>query len=347
MDIEERIALVMRKPTEEVITPEDLRKLFEEKSRPKHYIGFEVSGIGHIGNLLIAEKMKHFKKAGIELNVFLADYHAWINNKLGGDLELIQKAGREYFTELYRAMGIDDANYVLASEIYKEDYWKLVLELSKRATIKRALRCSTIMGRKEGESIHTANIIYPLMQAADIFYMGIDIAHAGMDQRKVHVFAREINPSFVAVHNHILPSLQSSKKMDPYKDEELLDAKMSKSRPETAIYLHESKEEVERKVKKAFCPERQVEGNPVYEIASYVIGASKETLLIERKKEFGGDIEVEIDGELASLYSQGKIHPLDLKAAVARELNEMIEPVRQRFKGKESIIEMVKGKVSR
>ena len=53
-------------------------------------------------------------------------------------------------------------------------------------------RSITILGRKEGESVDFAKLMYPAMQVADIFYMGVNIAHAGMDQRKAHVVARDV-----------------------------------------------------------------------------------------------------------------------------------------------------------
>lgn len=52
-------------------------------------------------------------------------------------------------------------------------------------------RCCTIMGRKEGEELTAAQIFYPSMQCADIFFLKADICQLGMDQRKVNMLARE------------------------------------------------------------------------------------------------------------------------------------------------------------
>ena len=83
MDIEEKIALVQRPPTEEIVTLNELRTLFETRASPKHYIGLEISGKLHLGSLIIPGfKINDFIKAGIQSNVFLADWHTYINNKL-------------------------------------------------------------------------------------------------------------------------------------------------------------------------------------------------------------------------------------------------------------------------
>ena len=84
--------------------------------------------------------------------------------------------------------------FVLASDLYRDDdeYWATVIEVSKNTTLARMQRSISIMGRQERESIDFAKLIYPAMQAADIFTLGVHIAHAGMDQRKAHVIARDV-----------------------------------------------------------------------------------------------------------------------------------------------------------
>ena len=50
-----------------------------------------------------------------------------------------------------------------------------------------------------------------------------------------------------------------------------IEAKMSKSKPETMISIHDSPELVKKKLSKAYCPEKQIEGNPVLEVCKFVI----------------------------------------------------------------------------
>jgi tyrosyl-tRNA synthetase len=354
MDIETKIDLVKRKPTEEVVTEPVLREIFEAYEHPKHYIGFEISGKVHIGTgLCTMLKIKDFLEAGIKPTIFLADYHSWINGKLGGDLEEIRKIGKGYFKHCFVSLGLpeDKVEYVLASEFYDNDYWADVLKVAKDTTMKRMLRCITIMGRKEEDSMKSSVIFYPAMQAADLFGLDVQIAHAGMDQRKVHMLAHELAPKFgnrkfASVHGHLLPSLLGVQRMNP-DEEAVVDAKMSKSKPDSAIFIHDSEDEIKKKISKAYCPEKVMEGNPVFEIAEYLVLREK-PMRIERPAKFGGDLDIPDVEALKSVYSEGKLHPMDLKSSVAKELVSMLAPCREYFaKNKEYLEQMKEVEITR
>ncbi|MEW6748784.1 MAG: tyrosine--tRNA ligase [Candidatus Micrarchaeota archaeon] len=345
MDIKTKIDLVKRKPTEEVVTEEDLRKVFENHAHPKHYIGFEISGMVHLGTgLCTALKMKDFLQAGIKPTIWLADYHSYVNEKMGGDLDKIRKVATGYFKHAFVSLGLEEGKveYLLASDHYDNDYWKEVLKIAKDTTIKRMLRCITIMGRKESEGTSSATIFYPAMQAADIFLLDVQIAHAGMDQRKVHMLARELSHSykkeFVAVHGHLLPGLQGVQRMNP---EELVEQKMSKSKPGSAIFIHDTPEQIKDKLKKAYCPEKVIEGNPLIEYAEYLLLRDK-GFKIERPERFGGDLDIADATELKTLYQQGRLHPMDLKSAVGNELSALLKPCREYFEKNKGYLEQIK-----
>jgi tyrosyl-tRNA synthetase len=358
MDIERRIELVKRKPTEEVVTEKDLREIFETHARPRHYIGFEISGMVHIGSgLCTMLKIRDFMEAGCKPLIWLADYHAWINGKFGGDLEKIQKIGEGYFKHAFVSLGLpeDKVEYKLASKTYEKhpEFWADTLRITKDTTMNRMLRCVTIMGRKENDALNAASMVYPAMQAADIFLLDIQIAHAGMDQRKVHMLAHELAPKFkkkiCAVHGHLLPGLQGPGRMNApgvetgvdAKVDEAIEAKMSKSKPDSAIFVHDSEEDIARKIKKAYCPEKIVEGNPIIEYAEYLVLRDK-SLRIERPAKFGGDLDVVDAVELKRIYSEGKLHPMDLKASVTRELSAMLKPSRDYFAKHEDYLKQIK-----
>ena len=185
--MERKIELVSRPPTEEVLTKDELRSLFETNDRPRHYIGFEISGKIHVGSgVMTALKIKDFLEAGVRPTIFLADFHTWINNKLGGDLEKIREVARGYFTAGFVSLGLpeDKVDYVLASELYDLGYWSDVIRISKATTLARMQRCMVIMGRTEGEAVESASMLYPAMQAADVFRQDLDI---------VQKFARHCN----------------------------------------------------------------------------------------------------------------------------------------------------------
>ena len=356
MDIESKIELVKKGTVSEILTDSDLRHVFETQAHPRHYIGFEISGLVHIATgLLTTLKIRDLIKAGVKPTIFLADYHAWINGKMGGDLQVIQKIAKGYFKECFYSLGLEDGQveFVMGSELYEKigkDYWSDVLKITNNTTKERMLRCTTIMGRKESDSaLPSSAMIYPAMQVADMWAMDIDIAHAGMDQRKIHVLARELSdkmkkPKPVAIHMKLLPGLKSSKRMDAVsvsEEDAQIDNKMSKSDPNSAIFIHDSQDEIVRKIKKANCPEKIVEDNPMIEYANAFILRDR-PLEIKRPQKFGGDVQYATLDELKKDFSCAKLHPVDLKNAVGDELAKMLEPSRGYFENKQDLIEMVK-----
>jgi tyrosyl-tRNA synthetase len=352
MNIEDKIFLVNRKPTEEVLTEEELVQLFETEEHPKHYIGFEVSGKMHIGTgLLTALKIKDLIEAGVKPIIWLADYHSWINKKLGGDIDLIREVAMGYFKAGFVSLGLDESKvqYKLASEFYDEIYWKHVVDVMKNTTIKRMLRCVTIMGRKETEVTEAAGLLYPAMQAADIFHLGVQIMHSGMDQRKVHVLTRETAEKLgrfkpIALHTHLLIGLLEPQKMgfdENVKLDTETSSKMSKSIPKSCIYIHDSERDIGEKVGEAYCPPKEVNNNPVIEICEYILmREERKPFRIERDKKYGGNVEFIKINELKEAYKKGELHPSDLKKTVAKELSDLLKPSREYFDKHKELLEI-------
>lgn len=351
MNVEERLALI-KQAGEEIITEEELKRLLETKKHPVAYDGFEPSGRIHIAQgLLRAINVNKMTKAGCDFVMLVADWHAWINNKLGGDLDKIHTTG-DYFVEVWKACGmdLDKVKFVNCSAFVNDpEYWKKVVLVAKNTTIQRMLRCGQIMGREKEELQQTAQLLYPAMQAADIFHLNVDICQLGMDQRKVNILARELGPRLgwnkpVAVHHHMLMGLlQPPAKTERDKTERTIQLKMSKSNPDSAIFMTDSPEEVERKINNAYCPAKQTEENPILEYCKYIIFEKQKELVIDRPEKFGGEIIIKGFDELAKKYSEGKLHPQDLKKAVAKVINQLLEPVRKHFsKGKpKTLLEQV------
>jgi tyrosyl-tRNA synthetase len=342
MDVEKRFELVSS-VGEEIVTREELKGLLQTKSHPVAYDGFEPSGLApvHFG-VYRALNLKTLLKAGIRFKLLLADWHGWINNKMGGDLGAIQKVG-EYFVEVWRAAGVDlgRVEVVWASELVKDpEYWRKVILVAKNATVARATRCLTIMGRKEGELQDVAQYFYPMMQVADIFHLGVDICQLGLDQRRANILAREIAPKFrwkkpVLVHHHMLMGLQGVKRPDGFEADRAMDleisSKMSKSRPESAIFVHDQEEDIRRKMNGAYCPAKDTENNPVLEFCRYMIMRGFKEFEVQRPKKFGGPVAFHSYEELEGVFREGKLHPQDLKAATASYMEKMVHPIREHF----------------
>jgi len=377
LDAEERYKLIVAPPTEEVLTTERLKKALEDGISLKHYIGLEISGFVHLGTgLMCMQKVSDLQKAGVETQVLLADYHSWINKKLGGDLDLIKKVGGGYFKEALKVSikmtggDPDKTKFIMASELYEKmgvDYFTNVLKVSMNTTLSRVKRSITIMGRKEEAGIDFAQLLYVPMQVADIFSLQVNLAHGGTDQRKAHVIAIDIGEKAfgykpIAIHHHLLTGLQldmdswkklieakKSGKKDLFADT-VIDVKMSKSKPKTAIFIHDTEEEIRRKIKKAFCPAGETEFNPVLEIAKYIVFRNLEEPFEIVNKKTGEKKVFEKYEDLEKAFSAKEIHPLDLKEAVARELIRILEPARKHFlegSGKRYLEEMREIKITR
>ncbi|MBI2019726.1 tyrosine--tRNA ligase, partial [Candidatus Daviesbacteria bacterium] len=253
MTNDEKFNLITRN-LEETLTNEELKNLIASGTPLKHYIGFEISGKVHLGTgFATMLKIKDLQEAGVQTTILLADWHTWLNKKLDGRLDTATKMARAYFEEGMKAVAIcagadpDKIEFVLGSELYAKmglNYWTDVVRVSKETTIARMMRSTTIMGRKEGEISDSAMLIYPAMQSADIFALGVNLAHAGTDQRNVHVVARDAaNPMGkqkpTAIHHHLLQGLLQPILIEDEGGKKVLDmeaAKMSKSKPDSAVF---------------------------------------------------------------------------------------------------------------
>jgi tyrosyl-tRNA synthetase len=337
LSIDEKIALI-KEVGEEILNEDELRPLLMRKPMPNVYDGFEPSGRMHIAQgILRAINVNRLTRAGCVFTFWVADWFAQMNNKMGGDLEKIRIVGR-YFIEVWKAAGMDLRNvrFLWASdEINKKSnvYWQHVIDVARRNTLKRIKRCGQIMGRKDDdkddvdrdESLSAGQILYPCMQCTDVFFLKSDITSLGLDQRKVNVLAREYCDSIgkkdkpIIVSHHMLLGLIEGLE------------KMSKSIPDSAIFMEDSEKDVQRKIKNGFCPLKQVDGNPIFDYIKYIIFPKFGKLFIERKEENGGNVLYDNYEKLCQDYKDEKVHPADLKPAVAKSINEMIEPVRKHF----------------
>lgn len=341
MDVTTKMDLIMRSPTEEIITNNELKQLLETNDKPRHYIGYEISGILHLGNLVVpGYKMRDLIEAGVECNFLLADWHTWINKKLGGDMEKI-KIASEYFREAFGFFVGPKLKFIFGSELYhnNDNYWARLVQINKAVTLERVKRCLTIMGRTQSENTDFAQLIYPSLQANDIFEIDVDIAHGGMDQRKAHILAREVAQKMgwkvpVALHNHLVGGLIKPERSGFDENAKMdleISAKMSKSKPWTALLIHDSEEEITEKFKKAWCPEKVIENNPMTDMVKYLVFRESKVFEVERSTKFGGNIVFESYENFEKSYLSGDIHPQDLKMSIAREVNKIIKPVREHF----------------
>lgn len=340
-----------RSIAEECTTDDELRKKLQFVDSPVAYDGFEPSGRMHIAQgVLKALNVNKLTRSGVTFKFWVADYFAQLNNKMGGDLKKIQTVG-EYMVEIWKAVGMEGitadnsgpVQFLSASEEINRraaEYWPLVMDIARRNTVKRITRCSQIMGRSGEGDMPAAQIFYPCMQCADIFFLKADICQLGLDQRKVNMLAREYCDSAqpkirfkpVILSHPMMPGLLQGQE------------KMSKSDPASAIFMEDSAAEVKTKIKKAFCPPGQVEGNPCLAYLSMVIFPWFGDFTVHRKD---ADVQTYTSfQELQQEYASGALHPGDLKPALTEAINVILQPVRDHFEMNEhakQILKKVKG----
>jgi len=311
-----RLELVKRN-VQEIVTEEELEELLNRKEVPCAYVGYEPSGKIHMGHVLTVNKLIDLQKAGFKVTVLLADVHAYLNRK--GTLEEVRKIA-DYNRRCFVALGLDEkkTDFVYGSDYqFGAGYMLNVLKLSRAVTLNRARRSMDEVGRAMDDPT-VSQMVYPLMQAVDIAMLKVDVAVGGIDQRKIHMLARENLKSIgfktpVCIHTPILIGLDGTK--------------MSSSK-DNFISVDDTGEEIHRKFKKAYCKIGDLENNPILAILRYHIFPRYETVVIERPEKFGGNLIYTSYYEMENDFVAENVHPMDLKNAAAKYIDKILESVR-------------------
>lgn len=305
------------KIAEECNEPNELYDLIRSCKIFTAYNGFEPSGRTHIAQAAVTVlNANTIIENGGRIVIYIADWFAKLNHKMGGDLEKIQEVGR-YFIEVFKSLGIktEATEFVWASEFIQSnpDFWPRVLDIATKTTLNRTKRCCQIMGRKDTDTLSSSQIFYPCMQCADIFTLRADICQLGMDQRKVNMLGREYAEKAglkkpIILSHHMLMGLGPGNKM-------------SKSDPKNAIFVEDSAEDVISKIRSAHCPQGS-DQNPIFEYIRYILVPwFHEIILCGKKYQTVEDIEKDFEG----------MDKKTLKENVADYINQILQPVRDHF----------------
>lgn len=334
MDVEEKFKLVSRN-TEEIVSEENLKKLLKDKKQPVVYLGTAPTGKPHVGYFTWFLKMADFLNAGFKVKLLLADIHAALDNTPWEVLDYRYKYYDEVIKLAFKSLGVDTKNFeiIKGSDFQlKRDYVLDLLKMSSYTSINDAKRAGAEVV-KFGDNPKLSGLIYPLMQALDEEYLGVDIQYGGVDQRKIFMLARERLPKLkyrprIHVMTPLIPSLTQG-------------GKMSASDVNSKIDLLDSEKEIKAKLNKAHCVEGEVNENGVLAFTKVVLftikGDKGEKFVIERPEKFGGNLEYAKYEDLEKDYVAKKLHPLDLKNSVAKEINNLLAPIRECFKGQEDL----------
>ena len=312
----DRLELIKRN-VQEIVTEEGLMDFLATKENPTAYVGYEPSGKIHMGHVLTVNKLLDLQNAGFEITVLLADMHAYLNQK--GTLEEVRETA-DYNKRCFIALGLDSekTKFVYGSDFQlNPDYMLNVLKLTRLTSLNRARRSMDEVGRKMKDP-KVSQMVYPIMQSIDIAMLGIDVAVGGIDQRKIHMLAREGLPLFgyrapICIHTPILLGL---------------DGKKMSSSSENYISVDDTEGMINKKLKKAFCPLGVIEDNPVLEFFKYHIFPRYDEVVFERPEKYGGIMRCKTIEELEEVFGSGALHPMDLKNGAAKYMNFILAPVR-------------------
>ncbi len=322
LSIDQRFELIKRN-TQEIVKEEELKELLRKKKNPVVYWGTAVTGKPSLAYFFPLLKLSDFSKAGFKIKVLLADLHGALDGTPWIILEKRYDYYKEAITQIFKALGTDlkKIEFVRGSEFQlKPEYSFDVLKMASISSVGDCKRAgSEVVKMKENPDL--GGLIYPIMQSLDEHYLDVDVQFGGVDQRKILMFARENLPKIgwdrrVEVMN---PMIQG-----------LIGKKMSSGDAKSKIDLTDEEKIIREKVNNADC----VAGDPdngVMSFLKYVIMVIKqdkaEKFVVERDKKYGGDLEYNDYGQVEEDFKSKKLHPLDLKNAIAKEIIYLLSRV--------------------
>jgi len=318
---------LIKRNTQEIVEEKELVELLKKKKKPHVYLGTAITGRPHIGYFIWVLKLADFLRAGFKVTLLLADLHGALDNTPWDLLEKRYVYYKNVIPLMFKSIGVDIKNFniVKGSDFQlKKEYILDVLKISTFATINDCKRSASEVV-KFGDNPKLSGLIYPIMQSVDEVYLDADIQYGGVDQRKILMFARENLPKIgykprVEVMTPMIPGLEGGK--------------MSSSIESSKIDLLDDEKTVIEKIKKAYCEVGVIEDNGVLAFLKYVVlvikNDKKEKFIIKRDKKYGGDLEFKNYEEIEEKFLKKELHPLDLKLALAFEINRLLEPIRKK-----------------
>ena len=315
---------LIKRNTAEILMEEELNELLKKKMEISVYWGTMPTGSISIAYFFPMLKIADFLRAGLKVKILIADLHAALNGVPWDILEARFEYYQRAIITILKTIGVNikKLEFVKGSNLQLNgNYLNDILKLSMISNIHDCKKAASEVV-KMSDNPKLGNLIYPLMQALDEEYLKTDIQFAGLDQRKIMVYARENLPK--------IGYKQRVEIMSPM-IRGLIGEKMSSSIESTKIDLLNDEEIVRKKVNNAECAEGDP-NNGIMALLQYFIMVlkedKKEKFVVERPKKFGGDVKYSNYKEIEKDFVDKKLHPSDLKNAVAVEINELLKNFR-------------------
>lgn len=336
---------LITKNLQEVLNGAIIKNVLENEKRPlKIYWGTAPTGKPHCGYFVPMLKLAHFLKAGCEVKVLLADLHAFLDN-MKAPLEVVNYRAK-YYECVVKAIlksinvPIDKLIFVVGSSYQlTAEYTMDIFRMSNSVSQNDAKRAGADVVKQVANPL-LSGLIYPLMQALDEEYLGVDAQFGGVDQRKIFVLAEENLQSIgykkrAHLMNPMVPGLGQG-------------GKMSASDPNSKIDILDDPKQVRKKVNSAYCAPGEIENNGLIAFIEYVIQPIQELkaekdgvfkLDIDRPEKYGGPISYDSIDEIKADFASEKLSPVDLKSGVAEKIIELLAPIRESFEASEEFKE--------
>ncbi|XP_071800848.1 tyrosine--tRNA ligase, cytoplasmic-like [Asterias amurensis] len=330
LSVDERLGLITRN-LQEVLGEEKLKQMLVDGKDVSIYWGTATTGKPHVAYFVPMSKIADFLRAGCKVTILFADLHAYLDN-LKAPWELLSLR-TQYYEHIIKAMleslsvPLDKLKFVRGTDYQLSREYTLDVYRMSSVVTQHDVRKAGAEVVKQVDHPLLSGLLYPGLQALDEEYLKVDCQFGGVDQRKIFTFAEKCLPALgyakrIHLMNPMVPGLTGTK--------------MSSSDEDSKIDLLDTPESLKKKLKKAFCEPGNIAENGVLSFVKHVLmPLSQGGFLIERNEKFGGNITYPDFETLEQAFAKEDVHPGDLKSAVVRELNRLMEPIRKTFQSSE------------